>query len=158
MRATLSVHPEVAAALAAGAPVVALESTIISHGLPRPDNLDVARRVEQAVRAGGAVPATVAVLDGTVHVGLDAGQLEAVAGRDDIVKVSVRDLGDARGARGRTVPRPSRRPATSHTWPASVSSPPAAWAGCTAARGTPGTSPPTSRHWAVPRWPWCAPG
>jgi pseudouridine-5'-phosphate glycosidase len=104
MRATLSVHPEVAAALAVRAPVVALESTIVSHGLPRPDNLDVARRVEQAVRAGGAVPATVAVLDGTVHVGLDAGQLEAVARRDDILKVSVRDLATlaARGGNGAT--------------------------------------------------------
>ncbi len=88
----LSVLPEVAEALAGGGPVVALESTIISHGLPRPDNLDVARRVEDTVRAAGAVPATIAVLDGTVHVGLDDDGLRAVASRDDVVKVSVRDL------------------------------------------------------------------
>jgi pseudouridine-5'-phosphate glycosidase len=73
--------------------VVALESTIISHGLPRPDNLAVARQVEEVVRAVGAVPATIAVLDGLVHVGLSAEQLTAVATRDDVVKVSVRDLG-----------------------------------------------------------------
>jgi pseudouridylate synthase len=89
----LSVLPEVAAALAGGGPVVALESTIISHGLPRPANLDVAQQVEDTVRAAGAVPATVAVLDGVVRVGLTPAELEAVATRVDVVKVSVRDLG-----------------------------------------------------------------
>ncbi len=104
MPPTLSVHPEVAAALAVRAPVVALESTIISHGLPRPDNLDIAREIEQAVRSAGAVPATVAMLDGTVHVGLGPDQLAAVATRDDVVKVSVRDLATlaARGGNGAT--------------------------------------------------------
>ena len=104
MPTALSVHPEVAAALAARAPVVALESTIISHGLPRPDNLAVARRVEQAVRAGGAVPATVAVLDGRVCLGLEQDQLTRVATADDVVKVSVRDLAAvvARGGSGAT--------------------------------------------------------
>ena len=100
----LSVRPEVAAALAAGAPVVALESTIISHGLPRPDNLAVARQIEQTVRDGGAVPATIAVVDGKVCVGLDDDQLATVATSDDVVKVSVRDLGTvvARGGHGAT--------------------------------------------------------
>lgn len=84
--------PAVAEALAEGRPVVALESTIVSHGLPRPENLRVAREVEDVVRAHGAVPATIAVLDGRVRVGLDDADLEAVAFRDDIVKVSVRDL------------------------------------------------------------------
>ena len=104
MPPTLSVHPEVAAALAVRAPVVALESTIISHGLPRPDNLEIARDIEQAVRSAGAVPATVAVLDGTVHVGLGPDQLAAVATRDDVLKVSVRDLATlaARGGNGAT--------------------------------------------------------
>ena len=60
----MQVHPEVAAALAAGRPVVALESTIISHGLPRPDNYRIAREIEQAVRDAGAVPATIAVVAG----------------------------------------------------------------------------------------------
>ena len=74
---TNAIHPmlrltdEVAEALAAGGPVVALESTIISHGLPRPDNLRIAREIEDAVRAGGAVPATIAVVGGQPHVGLD---------------------------------------------------------------------------------------
>jgi pseudouridine-5'-phosphate glycosidase len=102
--ALLQVAPEVAQALAAGRPVVALESTIISHGLPRPDNLRVAREVEAVVRAEGAVPATLAVVAGRVHVGLDDDALAAVAGRDDVAKVSVRDLAVvvARGGHGAT--------------------------------------------------------
>jgi pseudouridine-5'-phosphate glycosidase len=82
----------VAEALAAGRPVVALESTIVSHGLPRPDNLRVAREIEQAVRTAGAVPATIAVVDGAARIGLDDDALTQVATRDDIVKVSTRDL------------------------------------------------------------------
>ncbi|HEY4314546.1 MAG TPA: pseudouridine-5'-phosphate glycosidase [Actinomycetes bacterium] len=88
----LIVLPEVAEALAAGRPVVALESTIISHGLPRPDNLRVAREIEQAVRRGGAVPATIALVDGQARVGLDGAALERIASSDDVVKVSTRDL------------------------------------------------------------------
>ena len=84
--------PEVAQALKAGKPVVALESTIISHGLPRPSNLDVAREVEEIVRSHGAVPATIAILDGVVHVGLTDNELIAIANRDDISKASTRDL------------------------------------------------------------------
>jgi pseudouridylate synthase len=83
---------EVAEAVAAGRPVVALESTLISHGLPRPRNHAVAEEVETAVREGGAVPATVAVVEGEVHVGLDEAALRAVAGRDDVAKCGVRDL------------------------------------------------------------------
>jgi pseudouridylate synthase len=100
----LGVKPEVERALAAGGPVVALESTIISHGLPRPDNLRVAREVEQVVREAGAVPATIAVLDGEVRIGLDDRELEQVAGRDGMVKVSVRDVATlaARGGSGAT--------------------------------------------------------
>jgi len=100
----LDVLPEVAAALAAGVPVVALESTIISHGLPRPDRLDVAQRIEQAVRDAGAVPATVAVVAGRVCVGLDDQRLRVVASDDTVVKVSVRDLGTlaARDGHGAT--------------------------------------------------------
>jgi pseudouridylate synthase len=84
--------PEVAAALAEGKPLVALESTIISHGLPRPQNLEVAREVEDIVRDHGAVPATIAVIDGVVHIGLTDDQLKAIANRDDIAKASSRDL------------------------------------------------------------------
>jgi pseudouridine-5'-phosphate glycosidase len=92
VREVLTVLPEVAEALAAGLPVVALESTIISHGLPRPDNLRVAREIEHAVRRGGAVPATIALVDGHAHVGLDDAALERIASSDDVVKVSTRDL------------------------------------------------------------------
>ncbi len=84
--------PEVAAALAEGRPIVALESTIISHGLPRPKNLEIAREVEDIVRDHGAVPATIAVIDGVVHIGLTDDQLQAIANRDDIAKASSRDL------------------------------------------------------------------
>jgi pseudouridylate synthase len=100
----LNFAPEVAQALAAGRAVVALESTIISHGLPRPDNVRIAREIEAAVRAGGAVPATIALVDGAVRVGLDDAALEAIASRDDVIKCSSRDLpiAAARGATGAT--------------------------------------------------------
>lgn len=100
----LQVADEVADALAGGRPVVALESTIIAHGLPRPENLEVAARVEAAVRAEGAVPATVAVLDGRLRVGLDAAALERIAAGDGVAKLGVRDLGIAvaRGLPGAT--------------------------------------------------------
>jgi pseudouridine-5'-phosphate glycosidase len=84
--------PEVAEAIKSGKPLVALESTIISHGLPRPSNLTVAREVEEIVRSRGAVPATIAVLDGVVHIGLTDDQLIDIANRDDIAKASSRDL------------------------------------------------------------------
>jgi pseudouridine-5'-phosphate glycosidase len=96
----LSVLPEVADALASGAPVVALESTIISHGLPRPDNLRVAREIEHVVRRAGAVPATIALVDGRPCIGLDDTALEQVANRDDVVKVSTRDLATLAARRG----------------------------------------------------------
>jgi pseudouridylate synthase len=88
----LSLSPDVSDALANAAPVVALESTIISHGLPRPRNLEVARRLESVVRAEGVVPATIAVLDGRIRVGLDDGDLEFLAESEAIEKVSRRDL------------------------------------------------------------------
>jgi len=88
----LKYSDEVAQALASGAPVVALESTIISHGLPRPTNLEVAREVEAIVRDHGATPATIAVIDGDVHIGLNDDELVAIATRDDILKASSRDL------------------------------------------------------------------
>lgn len=101
---TILLAPEVADALAAGDPVVALESTIISHGLPRPDNLSVARQVEQVVRDAGAVPATIAVVAGQVRVGLDAAALHTIATTDGVAKASVRDLAVvvARGGHGAT--------------------------------------------------------
>ncbi len=88
----LAVAPEVREALLAGAPVVALESTIISHGMPYPRNVAMAREVESIVRAGGAVPATVAVLDGVPTVGLDDGRLELLGSDPHVAKVSIRDL------------------------------------------------------------------
>jgi pseudouridine-5'-phosphate glycosidase len=98
------IHPEVAEALSRGAAVVALESTIISHGLPRPDNLRIARDIEDAVRSAGAVPATVAIVDGTACIGLDEAALQRVAADEGVVKVSVRDIAvvAARGGVGAT--------------------------------------------------------
>jgi pseudouridine-5'-phosphate glycosidase len=83
---------EVAAALRENRGVVALESTVIAHGLPRPRNLETALGVERIVREAGAVPATIAVLGGVPHVGLNRGQLEHVARREGIHKLSRRDL------------------------------------------------------------------
>lgn len=84
--------PEVAEALAAGHPVVALESTIITHGMPYPANLETALAVEAVVRANGAVPATIAVIEGRAKAGLDQAQLEALAQTRGVVKASSRDL------------------------------------------------------------------
>ena len=92
MNSAVKYSAEVADAIAAGKPIVALESTIISHGLPRPSNLEVAKECERIIRQRGAVPATIAVLDGVIHIGLEANELEAIANRDDIYKASSRDL------------------------------------------------------------------
>jgi pseudouridine-5'-phosphate glycosidase len=86
------IHPEVSDALDSGGAVVALETTIISHGLPRPDNLRVAREIEDTVRSAGAVPATIAIIDGEAHIGLDQAALEHIASSDDVAKASIRDL------------------------------------------------------------------
>ena len=87
------IAPEIAAALNAGDPVVALESTIISHGMPYPKNVDTAVLVEAAVREGGALPATIAVLDGRLKVGLSADEIRYIGeGGRDVVKCSRRDL------------------------------------------------------------------
>ncbi|WP_042397925.1 pseudouridine-5'-phosphate glycosidase [Streptacidiphilus carbonis] len=95
---------EVRKAVERGRPVVALESTIISHGLPRPRNLEVARELEAAVRSGGAVPATIAVLDGVARVGLGKDDLERVANDEGMRKLGFRDLASAvaLGASGAT--------------------------------------------------------
>ena len=92
MNSLLSIAPEVSAALAAGRPVVALESTIISHGMPYPQNLEMAQRVEGIIREEGAVPATIAVADGRIHVGLDEALLHRLATAKDVAKLSRRDL------------------------------------------------------------------
>ncbi|NYZ13505.1 pseudouridine-5'-phosphate glycosidase [Azospirillum sp. RWY-5-1] len=93
MREHLFIHPEVADALAKRQPVVALESTVLTHGMPHPRNVETARRVEAAVREGGAVPATIAVLDGRIRVGLDDDDLQRLGevGRK-AWKLSRRDL------------------------------------------------------------------
>ena len=92
MKSAIKYSTEVSAAIAARTPIVALESTIISHGLPRPSNLLVAQECESIIRARGAVPATIALLDGVIHIGLEASELNAIANRDDISKASSRDL------------------------------------------------------------------
>jgi pseudouridine-5'-phosphate glycosidase len=100
----LAITDEVADALRGGGPVVALESTIIRHGMPYPDNVAMATEVEAIIRDAGATPATVAVLDGRPRIGLGADDLELLARHGEVAKVSVRDLPDvvARGAHGAT--------------------------------------------------------
>ena len=100
----LTVTDEVASALADGTPVVALESTIISHGMPYPQNVAMAVEVEGIIRGHGAVPATIAILDGRPKIGLSPDDLELLASHGDVTKVSVRDLPFvvARGTHGAT--------------------------------------------------------
>ena len=88
----LTITDEVRDALASGQPVVALESTIISHGMPYPQNVEMARTVEGIVRDGGAVPATIAVLHGRPTIGLSPDDLELLASDESVIKVSIRDL------------------------------------------------------------------
>ena len=94
MTAPLTFSPAIAAAIDAGLPVVALESTIITHGMPWPQNLDMARQVEAAVRDGGAEPATIAVMGGRIHIGLDYDDLQQLAQTppDQVMKLSRADL------------------------------------------------------------------
>ena len=92
MQQFLSFSPEVAAARSAGKPLVALESTIVSHGMPYPQNVGMAREVEQIIRDAGAVPATIAIMQGKIHIGLAPEQLELLASAPDVMKVSRRDL------------------------------------------------------------------
>jgi pseudouridine-5'-phosphate glycosidase len=101
---TLAVRDDVREAIQAGGPVVALESTLISHGLPHPDNIEVARESERLIRAEGAVPATVGVIAGTPKVGLDEAELELMATAGGIEKLSARDLpvAAAKGIHGAT--------------------------------------------------------
>lgn len=92
MTAPLLYSPEVAAARAAGTPIVALESTIITHGMPYPQNIETARAVEDAVRAAGATPATIAVMDGHIHIGLTDAALGALGQAQNVAKLSRGDL------------------------------------------------------------------
>ncbi len=91
----ISVHPEVDLALREGDPIVALESTVITHGLPFPENRDLATNMEMVVRKGNCTPATIAILDGVIHVGLDEGQLERLVHANNMRKISVRDISPA---------------------------------------------------------------
>lgn len=92
MNAYLEIQPEITEALAAGKPVVALESTIISHGMPYPQNVETAIAVEEVVREGGAVPATIAIMNGKCMVGLNNEQLRYFGNAQDVWKVSLRDM------------------------------------------------------------------
>ena len=101
MSLELHIKEDVKQALAAGKAVVALESTIISHGLPYPENLATAKAIEASVREQGALPATIAIIDGKVHIGLDDGNLEILAnGQTPITKVSRRDIASVIAAKG----------------------------------------------------------
>lgn len=100
MTAPLTFAPEVRAALDAGKPVVALESTIITHGMPYPQNLETARAVEAEVRAAGATPATIAIMGGHIHIGLTDDELERLAQAEDVMKLSRADLAVCLAANG----------------------------------------------------------
>lgn len=95
----IAFHPQVSTAIAEGKAIVALESTVITHGLPQPINFELARQMEKEVRQVGAVPATIALLKGEVHIGLSENDLERLALDPERIKVSVRDIGIARASR-----------------------------------------------------------
>lgn len=104
MHEFLKIDTEVVRALSNGHPVVALESTVIAHGLPRPQNLETAHRLQDVVREGGAVPATIAIIGGILRVGLSDDEIQLLAEQDDIRKISTRDIpiAVARGWNGAT--------------------------------------------------------
>jgi pseudouridylate synthase len=135
--AAIHVAEEVAAAVAGGRPVVALESTIFTHGLPRPRNLEVAFEAEDRLRSQGVVPATIGVVDGVPTVGLSQEQISSLSNDGGVRKVSLRDLPVAAALQlhgGTTVaPRWQRRHFW-HTAPASKCFQPAAWVEFTTVR------------------------
>ena len=92
MNKYLSVQPEIAQAVAQGKPVVALESTILSHGMPYPENVEFSHKVEEVVRAEGAIPATTAIIGGQLKVGLSVDELELMCRAENVGKVSRRDV------------------------------------------------------------------
>ncbi|OGO61360.1 MAG: pseudouridine-5-phosphate glycosidase [Chloroflexi bacterium RBG_19FT_COMBO_49_13] len=94
-KAYFSVQPEVEHALRQGMPIVALESTVITHGLPFPENIKLASGLEDEIRGLGSVPATIAILNGNICVGLDSGQLDQLVHTDEVVKISIRDIAPA---------------------------------------------------------------
>jgi pseudouridine-5'-phosphate glycosidase len=152
----LDIRPEVAAALARGGPVVALESTVISHGLPRPHNFETAQRMEAAVRKEGVVPATVGLLNGKLIVGLSTEEIELLANTDGIHKVSRRDISAVLQAR-----KPGATTVAATMLIASHAgiqySRLAGSVECTAACKKLSTSPPISRNSLGLPWPSFAP-
>lgn len=153
----MDLTPEVAAALQAGGPVVALESTIISHGMPYPQNVDMAREVEQIVRDNGATPATIAVLGGRLKVGLSPDELETLATDKTVQKISTRDLPVtvALGQNGATTVASTMRIASLAGIRVFATGAPAASTGARARRWT---SAPICWNWPAPRSAWSAPG
>ena len=153
----MRIAPEVAEALAGGRPVVALESTLISHGLPRPRNLASRTRSRRRCARRARCPATIAVVAGEARVGLDEDGLEAIAAGGDVAKCGVRDLPWWRPAAvtGRPRWRPRRGSPRAR---GSRCSPRAGSAACTAGRARPGTSRPTWRRSRASASRWCARG
>ncbi len=115
MSGLLDIRPEVAAALGQGRPVVALETSLIAHGLPAPQNLATARAMERAVGKAGAVPATIGLIDGKVVVGLNDQEIGRFATEPGIAKASLRDLAPLLARGGTGVPSPAHAPAPA--WP-----------------------------------------
>ena len=93
MHKTLDIRPDILEAMIANRPIVALESTIISHGMPYPENMKMAQKVEAIIKENGAVPATIAIMDGKIKIGLTAAELKVLAKSKHVIKVSKRDFG-----------------------------------------------------------------
>jgi pseudouridine-5'-phosphate glycosidase len=152
----LEFAPEVAVARTEGRAIVALESTIISHGMPYPHNVQTAREVEAIIRAQGAVPATIAVLGGKIRIGLTDAELELLGQSPEALKISRRDLpfviaSHKIGATTVAATMIARR------WRRLPCSSPVASVACTAARRPRSIFRPTCKSWRGPRWRSCAP-
>ena len=153
----LDIAPEVQKALDEGRPVVALESTIISHGMPYPQNVETALNVEKIIRENGAVPATIAVIGGRLKAGLSEAEIDYLGKTGaGVTKASRRDLPIlvAEGRDGATTVTTTM--IIAHM-PVSRCSPPAASAASTGALSRPSTSPPIWRSWPTPPSWWSAP-
>ena len=150
---TITLSDEVRAAINAGRPVVALESTLLAHGLSYPANIDLAREVDAIVRDAGAIPATVAVIRGLPTIGSDDEAMAILTQNPGISKLSARDLPIAMGTGidGATTVASTAALAAAV---ASASSRPVAWGLCIAMPGRVSTSLPTWRPWLAPRSSW----
>ena len=151
LKAYMDVTPEIEEAVRTGKPVVALESTILSHGMPYPENLSFAREVEKIIREQGAIPATMAIIDGRLKCGLTEDELVRMCEAKGVLKVSRRDLPIVVAQKLTGATTVATTMILANMAGIHVCSPRAASAACTAAQRPPWTSAPICRSWRILR-------